>query len=1009
MKNFAAAALCLLLIVQKSKAQFTGTDQSSSQKSWEQVLKLAADQKKFILLYGSTRNGISETVMQEQVFSKPSVANLLNDNFIFFKVSLDSNSEKSGSSQEKLAQNLKAQFRQASLPLFLFYSPEGKLVHAGAGQARENDFLALMKNGMDSSKQYFTQLAKFRRGEFSYDKLPYLITVSQNLNEHSTGQEMASAYLDYVYKLPVSEQLTTGRLMLMKQYVQNSQDKGFILFEQHAQEIDKIMHQKGFAANMIIDIIQRETITPFLNISKEKNTPPDWHLLQQTARKKYDTMRADMAVLNEQIDWYINKRQFNTAAKYYFERTKYGYDTSAYGKMFVNNFLYTFLFKKVEEKELLQSGVALIKELLETSPNKASWLDTYASLLYKLGHKNEAIAIEEKALKAEPTDEEIAETYQRMKRGEQIWISKVTYHDSPLGTRWGNHLSISTPLSEYPRPQLRRSNWTNLNGQWDYSITDSSLQTASYNDKILVPFPIESKLSGVQKGLLPDQKLWYKRTFDLVAINPSKKYLLHFGAVDYQATVWVNDQLIGSHTGGYQSFSMDITRALKKGKNKLSVAVLDPTDKGDNPRGKQSLNPRGILYTPTSGIWQTVWMEAVPSQYIEGLKVTTDVDGSKIHLEIAVNGAAENGYTIQTLVSADGKIVAQMNHALGAIDVKIPSPRLWSPDDPFLYDLSVRLHYKGKLIDSVASYFGMRKIDIQKDSQGQARIFLNNKYTFNLGVLDQGFWPDGLYTAPSDSALRWDIEVMKKMGFNTLRKHIKIEPDRWYYWCDKLGMLVWQDMPMPAGPSATAKAIFEKECNTNIEQLYNHPSIICWVLFNEGWNRYDQARLTAWMQQKDPSRLINGHSGENYDRNAPSDPREKWANSDMADIHDYPGPAMPPVVADKALVLGEWGGIRVATPGHQWKADGSWGYIESDKANFARKYQFMMRHLKLFEEEGLSGAIYTQPFDVELEENGLITYDREVIKIPIESMNKINSVIGKEVSVEQTFTNIHKR
>jgi beta-galactosidase/beta-glucuronidase len=361
---------------------------------------------------------------------------------------------------------------------------------------------------------------------------------------------------------------------------------------------------------------------------------------------------------------------------------------------------------------------------------------------------------------------------------------------------------------------------------------------------------------------------------------------------------------------------------------------------------------------------------------------------------VEVKGGGD--YVVEASAKEGGKEAGAVKGAASSLlELPVPQAHLWSPDDPFLYDLSIRLINKGKVVDTVGSYFGMRKIEIKKDTTGQERIFLNNKYLFNLGVLDQGFWPDGIYTAPTDEALRFDVEAIKKMGFNTIRKHIKIEPARWYYHCDKLGMLVWQDMPYPANLSAAAKAEFERENELNLQQLHNYPSIVCWVLFNEGWNSYDQDRLTKWVKTTDPSRLVDGHTGENYDRNAPANVSAMWVGSDMSDIHDYPGPGIAPALPGKVRALGEWGGVRVVTPGHEWDTSKGWGYIQSAAAEFGRKYAFMMRHLKLFEEEGLSASIYTQPFDVEIEENGLITYDREVFKIPVDEISRMNAIMFK--------------
>jgi len=561
-----------------------------------------------------------------------------------------------------------------------------------------------------------------------------------------------------------------------------------------------------------------------------------------------------------------------------------------------------------------------------------------------------------------------------------------------LPTRWSKNVSPDNALPEYPRPQMMRKQWDNLNGLWEFVIRDSAVQHPdNFNGKILVPYPLESALSGVKRALQPSQKLWYRRHMLLKEKEAGKRYLLHFGAVDYQAAVFVNGKEVGEHTGGYQEFSLDISDALKTGNNELIVSVLDPTDEGDNPKGKQVLNPGGIMYTASSGIWQTVWMEAVPVHYIRALKMTPHVDSGYLAISVNVNGESK-GLSIEARAS-DGSLVSGEPGV--SLRLKVGNPHCWSPDDPFLYGLTVKLIYKGKPIDEVSSYFGMRKIEIKKDGSGRERIFLNNKYTFNLGVLDQGFWPDGLYTAPTDAALKWDIEAIKSMGFNMIRKHIKIEPARWYYWADQLGMLVWQDMPYPANLGADARVEFERENAANMQQLYNHPSIVCWVLFNEGWNKYDQRRLTTWMKKADPSRLVDGHTGENYDQTSPGNAEQKWVNADMTDVHEYPGPGIAPYLLGKARVLGEWGGVRVPTPGHQWDGSKSWGYIETTSADFVRKYGFMIRHLKLFEEEGLSASIYTQPFDVEIEENGLITYDREVFKIPVSTIKEINSIIFK--------------
>ena len=559
-----------------------------------------------------------------------------------------------------------------------------------------------------------------------------------------------------------------------------------------------------------------------------------------------------------------------------------------------------------------------------------------------------------------------------------------------IQTRWAKEVNPQNVLPEYPRPQMVRNEWQNLNGLWQYAITPKdAAKPTQFDGQILVPFPLESALSGVKKALLPTQRLWYKRAITKPDITGDERVLLHFGAVDWQATVYLNGKEIGGHTGGYQNFSFDITDALKDGENELEVSVFDPTDQGINPHGKQVLNPENIMYTASSGIWQTVWMETVPPAYINNIRITPDIDKGNLKLEVITAGK-EGDYSIEAVGSNGKKVKGKPNTQLS---LPVPNARLWSPDQPYLYNLNVKLLYKGKVIDTIGSYFGMRKIEVKKDEKGVERLFLNNKYTYHLGVLDQGFWPEGLYTAPTDEALKFDIMAIRNMGYNTIRKHIKLEPARWYYHADKAGMLVWQDMVTCANDKQDAKTQFEKENKENIAQLYNYPSIVIWVLFNEGWARYDQKRLTEWMKQLDPSRLVNGHSGENYDRGAPRDSSQKWVSSDLTDIHDYPGPGIAPALPGKARVLGEWGGVRVATLRHQWNDMEGWGYIQVPASAFKAKYDSMVHSLDKFEDMGLSGSIYTEPFDVETEENGMMTYDREVIKVSAEDLRKIHSQI----------------
>ncbi len=602
----------------------------------------------------------------------------------------------------------------------------------------------------------------------------------------------------------------------------------------------------------------------------------------------------------------------------------------------------------------------------------------------------------------------------------------------PIQSRWAKEVSPTNALKEYPRPAMVRSGWTNLNGLWDYTVTPKDQETKVLAEgKILVPYPIESALSGVKRALLPLEQLTYKRGFSKPTLRSGEKVLLHFGAVDWKSSIFVNGKPVGEHNGGYTEFSMDITDALVSGDNSLVVKVLDPTDQGVGPHGKQVLNPANIYYTPTSGIWQTVWMEVVPAVYIEGLMMTPDID--KGVLNLVVNLPVQTGispeysveveYFTPSVISTEPsdersvskKQVSQSfllrNDGVGAnnIALKIPNAKLWSPASPFLYDLIVRLKKGGKVVDEVKSYFGMRKISIGKDEKGIDRIFLNNKPYYNLGTLDQGFWPDGLYTAPTDEALAFDIKAIKAMGFNTIRKHIKVEPARWYYHADKIGMLVWQDMVNPnQGLPEGAKEAFEAQAKETIAQLHNYPSIVTWVLFNEKWGQYDQQRLTEWIKTTDPSRIVNGHSGEllyvNNELRSPSP--NAYVSADMTDVHAYPDPMMPVRQEGKALVCGEFGGIGVFIPEHQWLTGSAWGYVQEKAVGLMAKYKGMNEQLESFEKQGLSGSIYTQPFDVEGEQNGLMTYDREVVKIPFAELRKIHAGLNPDLQISRRYASL---
>ncbi|HLJ94716.1 MAG TPA: glycoside hydrolase family 2 TIM barrel-domain containing protein [Gemmataceae bacterium] len=561
----------------------------------------------------------------------------------------------------------------------------------------------------------------------------------------------------------------------------------------------------------------------------------------------------------------------------------------------------------------------------------------------------------------------------------------------PLMTRWAKEVSPARVHPEYPRPQMVRSDWLNLNGLWQLAFAkeaDSVPAGKELTERILVPFPVESALSGVMKRA---DRLWYRRTFSVPKAWAGRRTLLHFGAIDWAATVWVNGKELGSHRGGYDPFSFDISEALKpEGEQELVVGVWDPTDAGTQPRGKQVNRPQGIYYTPTTGIWQTVWLEPVAKASIASLKIVPDVDAGKVHVAVQGRGtAAEHSIRVVALDGerAVGTIEGPLDRTL---DLSIATPKLWSPDAPFLYDLRIELRQGGQSVDTVQSYFGMRKIAIGKDDQGVTRMLLNGKFIFQLGPLDQGFWPDGLYTAPTDEALKYDIEITKKLGFNLARKHVKVEPDRWYYWCDKLGLLVWQDMPSGDKGVAPGKGEitrtpesakeFEIELARMLDGLHNHPCIIMWVVFNEGWGQFDTARLTRWTKEHDPSRLVDCASGWN-DRGV----------GDVHDIHVYPGPGGPDPEPNRAAVLGEFGGLGLGVDGHTW-TNKTWGYRGTQSSeDLTRKYEQLLRGVwKLKNEKGLSAAIYTQTTDVETEANGLMTYDRAVIKMDQERVAAVN-------------------
>ncbi|HNQ22586.1 MAG TPA: glycoside hydrolase family 2 TIM barrel-domain containing protein [Phycisphaerae bacterium] len=583
-----------------------------------------------------------------------------------------------------------------------------------------------------------------------------------------------------------------------------------------------------------------------------------------------------------------------------------------------------------------------------------------------------------------------------------------------LRTRWAEAVTPANAHPEYPRPQMVRPEWQNLNGLWEFAVTaKAESRPSEWPQRILVPFPVESALSGVQTTVSPEQRVWYRRTFSVPEAWRGRQVLLHFEAVDWETTVWIDGKEVGTHRGGYDPFTFDITSALQStNEHELVVSVWDPTDAGPQPRGKQVLKPKGIFYTPTTGIWQTVWLEPVPqapatdapapqqagpgaagsAPYIEALQIVPDVDHSTVRVRVILGPESEaNGSPAgkpRVMVQVREHLpteVATLGRPGQDIDVRLSAPKLWSPDEPFLYDLRVTLCEPADpdapvVLDCVESYFGLRKMTPGKDERGRPCLLLNNKPLFTLGPLDQGFWPDGIYTAPTDEAQRYDLEMTKQLGFNMLRKHVKVESRRWYYWCDKLGILVWQDMPSgfvqaeagaagaPAGQEAGAQ--FELELRRLIEEHSNHPSIVMWVVFNEGWGQYDTERLVSWVKQLDPTRLVNGASGW-HDRGV----------GDVCDIHAYPGPAAPNPEPARAAVLGEFGGLGLPLTGHTWQAEG-WGYQTfKTPAELTDAYVGLLEQVWLLRAEpGLCAAVYTQTTDVETELNGLLTYDRALVK-----------------------------
>ncbi|GAB2588069.1 glycoside hydrolase family 2 protein [Spirosoma areae] len=607
---------------------------------------------------------------------------------------------------------------------------------------------------------------------------------------------------------------------------------------------------------------------------------------------------------------------------------------------------------------------------------------------------------------------------------------------APIMSRWEKQLTADNAWREYPRPQMVRGKWQNLNGLWEYAITPKTAPApTTFSGQILVPFAVESTVSKVNKSLADDQRLWYRRNATVPTDWNGQRVLMHFGAVDYECSLWVNGGLVGSHTGGSDAFSFDVTDYLNGGQNQLLLGVTDPTSTGEQPRGKQLMNPNSIWYTPVSGIWQTVWMEPVPKErYIEEVRLTPEVDSGRVRVEVLLDKPATNPTAAVRLTALDGQqAVATTVVRAGRVGyLPVANPKLWSPDSPFLYNLRAelitvndpfdgtpnnrrprrneaeRVAYAGASItgnpgDAVTGYFAMRKIAVGPGPvANQPVLLLNNKFVFQNGPLDQGWWPGSLLTPPSEEAMTFEIDFLKKSGFNMLRKHIKVEPDRYYYLCDKLGMLVWQDMPSgflegqnesPGDQSeplrrSKGKEQFELEMRRMMNRLHNHPSIVAWVVHNEGWGQYDNDRLSAWVKGLDPSRVVNAVSGWN-DRGA----------GDFYDIHTYEEePKAPAPKANRVVVIGEFGGIGWPVQGHLWNPEmRNWGYQTYQSADavlqaYQKKYAKIIEY---YQKQALSAAVYTQTTDVEGEVNGLLTYDREVIKIPVETLRQIHAPLLK--------------
>lgn len=577
---------------------------------------------------------------------------------------------------------------------------------------------------------------------------------------------------------------------------------------------------------------------------------------------------------------------------------------------------------------------------------------------------------------------------------------------SQLMTPWGESLDPKQPWPEYPRPAFQRANWLNLNGPWQYRITEDreTAVPSSWEGTIVVPFALESVLSGVQRLLKPSQCLWYRRTFEHQP-QAGQRTLLNFEAVDYECQVFVNGQNVGSHRGGHTPFSLDVTAAVRGGENEVVVRVIDRTEMMQL-RGKQTLEPNGIWYTQVSGIWQTVWLESVPETYLESCLMQSEYSTGTVTLTPRIIGDHAKDAIVRYEIRTGEQVVAKgKSTGVSPIVVQVPQPRLWSPRDPFLYEVHLELlNSDGRVGDRVGSYVGIRSVGKVRDEQGHWRLTLNGEPLFHWGPLDQGWWPDGLLTPPSDAALRFDVDYLKQAGFNMIRKHIKVEPRRFYEYCDRVGMMVWQDQvsgghgppwtrldprPTDADWSDKDHEQYLTELDRMITSLENHPCIVMWVPFNEAWGQHRTTAVGEWTRKRDPSRLVNIASGGNF-----------WPVGDVVDHHEYPHPAFP-FAKDRdrefAMVVGEFGGHGLPSRGHLWNPEmENWGYggLPKNADEYFARYEESLRRLGELQKQGIAAGVYTQTTDVEGEINGLMTYDRKVLKIPAKRLRELSEAVG---------------